>query len=468
MEKNILFWFRNDLRLLDNQALFEASKKGKVIPVYVFIESNTRKNNLGFERMGEKRAQFLVESVNSLKKDLQNMGSDLIVKIGEPGKILLELSRKYKCSEVFASKAVTQEDTNMEAELSLLLKPENIDLTLIWNSTLYHVRDLPFQVSALPTVYSEFRKQIERRTKVREPLDIVSAESFFSKTSIDKTDNLSQEKIGFKKVKIIYNGGEKEGQKRLDEFVWKSNGLKNYNKTRNNLDGENYSSKLSAWLSLGCISARTVYEQIKLFELKNGASQSTDDFKMELIWRDYFQFIALKFGIRLFKQSGIKHDMNKSWREEETDFNAWKTGNTGIPFIDSCMRELNTTGYISNRARQNACSFLVKDLNVTWWWGARYFEHALIDYDVCSNWGNWNYIAGIGTDPKEGRYINPLRQAEKYDPNGDYVRKWVPELANLPTEELNKPWENSKIIESNSYPKPIKDLEKQTSKKKEL
>jgi deoxyribodipyrimidine photo-lyase len=145
----------------------------------------------------------------------------------------------------------------------------------------------------------------------------------------------------------------------------------------------------------------------------------------ELIWRDYFHFVALKFGTRIFKNSGIKNDLMHEWKKNKTTFNNWVNGKTGVPFVDANMKELQLTGFMSNRGRQNVASYLINDLGIDWTWGASYFESQLVDYDVCSNWCNWNYIAGVGNDPREDRYFNISTQADKYDKNGEYVKLWL-------------------------------------------
>jgi deoxyribodipyrimidine photo-lyase len=156
-------------------------------------------------------------------------------------------------------------------------------------------------------------------------------------------------------------------------------------------------------------------------------NESTYWLIFELIWRDYFRMITKKYGNRIFKAGGIKNKILQL-RQDPDIFKRWTEGQTGIPFIDANMRELKQTGFMSNRGRQNVASFLVKDLKIDWRMGASYFEYTLIDYDVHNNWGNWNYVAGVGNDPREDRYFNTQLQAQRYDPSGKYVKRWLPEL----------------------------------------
>jgi deoxyribodipyrimidine photo-lyase len=192
---------------------------------------------------------------------------------------------------------------------------------------------------------------------------------------------------------------------------------------------------------------------------------STYWMKFELIWRDYFRYSMIKYGSQLFQLGGIQQkDLDKN--TYQPNFDKWANGQTGIPFIDANMRELNQTGYMSNRGRQNVASFLAQNLDFDWRWGAAYFESKLVDYDVCSNWGNWAYNSTVGHDPRN-RYFNIINQARKYDKKGEYVRLWVPELGDLPSEFVHEPWKMTDDQQSLyntqlgvDYPNPMIDLEK--------
>jgi len=264
----------------------------------------------------------------------------------------------------------------------------------------------------------------------------------------------------------MYKGGETEGNKRLKSYLWERGLLDTYKETRNGMLGDAYSTKLSAWLAIGALSPRKVYEEVKQYEQERIRNKSTYWLIFELLWRDYFRFIAKKYGIRLFQVSGIQ-DKGIDYRNDIAIFERWKNGETGVPFIDANMRELNASGFMSNRGRQNVASFLIKDLKVNWTWGAAYFESLLIDYDVCSNWGNWNYIAGVGNDPREDRYFNIMSQAKRYDPQGRYVRHWIPELAELigkkvhyPTEIEPQHLEEAGVDLGKDYPRPLVSFDK--------
>lgn len=463
MKKN-LYWFRNDLRLHDNYALFTASNNAEILPVFIIDERELTASSLGFKKTGVFRIQFLLESLENLKQNLKVKGADLIVKVGKPENIIFELSQKYQIEEVFTSKAVTQEETSIETELSQKLKTINIKLELIWQNTMIHVRDLPMPVKKLPDVFTEFRKQVEADWKIRDlspelgNINYLSNDEDLYLPNLKSLAYIKQEKHEFA---LDLKGGETAGLARLNDFLWKSESLKTYKETRNGLEGFDYSSKFSAWLSLGCLSPKYIYYEIKRFETEIIANESTYWLVFELLWRDYFYFISLKYGVRLFKRTGLSLDFNKTWRRNIADFKKWTDGITGVPFVDAFMRELNATGYMSNRGRQNAASYLLNDLKIEWWWGAMYFESLLIDYDVCANWGNWNYLAGIGNDPRDNRYFNQIKQAEMYDPEASFIKKWLPELEEFSAFDiLNINLENNNI----GYPKSPK-MKKQIENK---
>ena len=238
---------------------------------------------------------------------------------------------------------------------------------------------------------------------------------------------------------VSFEGGETAGLERLRYYLWETDLVKDYKETRNGLIGSDYSSKFSAWLAQGCLSPKMIYHELKKYEAERGANKSTYWLFFELLWRDFFRLMGKKYEEKIFLKGGTKDDAPDGLRNNWQHFRPWLEGETGVPFIDANMRELNLTGFMSNRGRQNVASFLVKDLKINWQMGAEYFESMLIDYDVTSNWGNWNYVAGVGSDPREDRYFNIVKQARRYDPQGDYVRLWVPELSDLPTDFIHIP-----------------------------
>jgi deoxyribodipyrimidine photo-lyase len=206
---------------------------------------------------------------------------------------------------------------------------------------------------------------------------------------------------------------------RIREYFWETKNILKYKQTRNGLIGPSYSTKFSPWLAFGCISSRYILSEVQRFEAEVQENDSTYWVWFELLWRDYFRLVAMKFGNEIFKETGItrgsKTTATPKWiqgQEGKRRFEAWSQGTTGVPFVDANMRELKATGFMSNRGRQNVASYLVKDLQVDWRMGAEWFESNLLDYDPCSNYGNWLYIAGLGNDPREDRYFNVIKQAK--------------------------------------------------------
>lgn len=224
-----------------------------------------------------------------------------------------------------------------------------------------------------------------------------------------------------------FHGGEVAGHDRIQHLVRKGH-MTTYKETRNGVLGPDFSTKLSAWLALGCVTARQIHGYLVDFEeaksdvgkgapgYGEGENTGTAAVRFELLWRDYFRLATRKFGPRLFQIEGFKNDMTHVWkypqkdREVQQKVNRFLEGTTGIGFIDASMRELFLTGYTSNRLRQNVASFLAKHLGIDWRIGAEWYESLLCDYDLSNNWGNWQYNAGVGNDPREARVFNPVKQ----------------------------------------------------------
>ncbi len=453
-DKNILVWFRNDLRIEDNEILLEACEKAThIIPVYVFDQryyQNTTYNTL---KTGLFRAQFILESVNDLKNSLHFLGADLLVIKGKPEEVIPQIAQKYNAEVVYHHREVASEETEISTLVEDALWKLKINLKHFIGHTFYHKEDLPFPIKNIPDVFTTFRKKVERESTVRPcflvPNKIVVPNNLEPSAMPTLTD------LGFNAcaddlAKANFKGGESEGLKRLKYYLWDTDFLKKYKLTRNGLLGMDYSSKLSPWLSAGCLSPRSIYWEIKKYERERGANDSTYWLIFELLWRDYFRFMFKKHGTKYFLEEGFKNKTQDIAENQLQLFEAWKNGQTGIPFIDANMIELNKTGFMSNRGRQNVASFLIKDLKVNWVLGAAYFEEKLIDYSPSSNWGNWAYIAGVGNDPREDRYFNIIKQATDYDPKAEFVKHWLPQLKNIPHSKIHALY-NLPVVELANY-----------------
>ena len=468
-QKRAIVWFRNDLRLHDNEALQEAlSNAEEVLPVYVFDERVFNgKTKFGFPKTGKFRAQFIIESIQDLKQNLRQRGVDLIIRIGKPEEILFDLAQEVKSSWIFCNRERTPEELSVQDHLESKLWKIGQEIRYTRGKMLYHTSDLPYPITQTPEIFTTFRKETERITPVREPLPTPNQLPPLS-IRVEIGEIPSLEDFGhspFSKDErsvIPFKGGETEGLRRLKYYLWDSNLIKSYEDTRNGMMGGDYSTKFSAYLAQGCLSPKMIYHELKKYESERGENKSTYWLFFELLWRDFFRLIAKKYGNKVFQIGGLIGKPDAKWRTDERLFNIWAQGETGIPFVDANMRELNATGFMSNRGRQNVASFLTKDLNVNWLMGAEWFESQLVDYDPCSNYGNWLYVAGVGNDPRENRYFNILTQAQRYDAQGDYVKLWIPELTNVPVDKIHRP-DTWSLDEQNcysvklgvQYPKPM-------------
>lgn len=427
--KRALVWFKTDLRLHDNETLVLAMEQSdEVIPVYCFDEAHFKTTKFGFKKTGNFRAHFLLESLMDLDKNLRAVGSGLIVVKGKPEVEIAKLIEKYNVQKVYAKDEVAYEELQTQALVQKELSKINTPLVTINSSTLYQEEDLPFSIKDIPDVFTNFRKQVEKESKIRAAFSKPKA---INSPEIDVLNLPSLEELGLENIAtdnravLDFEGGETASWTRLEHYFFKTKSLSVYKETRNGLVGADYSSKFSAWLALGCISARSIYAQIQHYEKEIVANESTYWLVFELLWRDYFRFVMKKYGHLFFLQNGIKTSKKNSNRHNAKLFETWKNAQTGNDFINANMLELKLTGFMSNRGRQNVASYLVNDLQLDWRYGAAYFEEQLIDYDVCSNWGNWAYLAGVGNDPRENRAFNIEKQANDYDKNNTYRNLWL-------------------------------------------
>ncbi len=470
MGARAIVWFRSDLRLHDNEAILEAYNHAQeIIYVYVFDERTfTGKTKFGFPKTDSFRAQFIIESVENLRKNLAAKKARLIVRVGNPEEILFEICRESKASWIFCNRERTQEEVLVQDALERNLWSIGREVRYSRGKMLYYTADLPFPITHTPDNFTAFRKEVEKFVPIREPLDTDLKDLPDSRFNIEEGDIPSLSSFGLSdKVNKEIKGGEDVALSQLRYFLWDTDLVSKYKETRNGLLGRDYSSKLSAHLSLGTISPKLVAHEIYKYEKQRKKNDSTYWMIFELLWRDFFRLIGKKYGNKIFQIGGLFGTNQVSRSADQALFQKWADGETGVPFVDANMKELNATGFMSNRGRQNVASFLVNDLKLNWIMGAEYFESLLIDYDPCSNYGNWNYLAGVGTDPRSDRYFNILHQAKKYDPDGDFVRHWIPELNKLSGAKIHAPCclSESELADSGvtlpeTYREAIVDIEK--------
>lgn len=421
-----LVWFRNDLRTQDNTVLYEAWKKSdKVIALYCLDPRHFDTTQFGFKKTEKFRAQFLLETLGDLKAQLLNLNIELLVYHKPPEAIIPEICDKHEIQTVYFQKEWTREE--VEVEQNVASKLNAVEIKSLYNQFLYHPEDINFDIAKTPQVFTVFRKKLEKYIPIRKEVTIEKLPT--SNRIENHTEIPTLSDLGFEDFEthpnsaFPFKGGETEGLKRLEDYFFKTKKLGVYKKTRNGLVGTDYSSKFSAWLANGSLSARSIYWQVKKFEKEYFKNESTYWLIFELIWRDYFKYIALKHGNQIFKLEGIlKKDYQ--WSTNQKQVTDWIEGKTPSNFVNANMIEIKETGWMSNRGRQNVASYFAKELELDWRIGAAYFESLLIDYDVHSNYGNWMYVAGVGNDPRD-RKFNVQLQAERYDTSGKFRNLWL-------------------------------------------
>ena len=434
----VLYWLRNDLRLHDNEVLAALPPTATaLLPVYCFDPVALGPDAyLGLPRLGPHRLGFLLDTLADLRARYAALGSDIHFVVGRPEEALPALARQLGAQAVYTSTEHTTEEEEAEDALTDALGP-TIPLRRFETLTLLHPADLSINVRNLPFSFSKFRFDVAARTPTRAPLPaptrlpalpaglvpaplptpaaLLAALELPAATAPARDSRSALPALG---------GGETAGLARLHDYAVARHLIGRYDDTRNQLLGEAYSTKFSAWLSNGSLSARQVWAAIDDYDATHGdRSKGALQLRLELLWRDYFRLLAHKAGPDFFRWRGLRDQQPKPTRPDRAVLDNWIAGRTGNAFVDANMRELAATGFMSNRGRQNVASYLIHDLHQDWRWGAAYFEHQLIDHDAASNWGNWKYIAGTGTDVRDTAFDVP-QQAKRYDPQGRYARTW--------------------------------------------
>ncbi|WP_336094360.1 DASH family cryptochrome [Leeuwenhoekiella sp. CH_XMU1409-2] len=427
---NNLVWFRNDLRVKDNTSLFKASKNAKrLAAIYCFDPRQFQEDQFGFKKTERFRAQFLIETVTELREHLAELNIPLYIYNEQPEDILPQLMERLQIDQLFFQ----EEWTSEEQEVTRKVKEScsaSVTFFESYDQFLIHPEDLPYKsIEAIPNVFTQWRKKCEKNLNIREEVAIAAFPQTnyeATSTSIPTLQDLNLESFEpDHRTAFPFKGGEQQALNRIEDYFWQTKKLAVYKKTRNGLTGKNYSSKLSAWLANGSISARTIYWKIKAFEQEETKNESTYWLFFELMWRDFFKYISLKYGDQIFKIGGIL-EKDYDWKTNKAAKKEWINGQTKYDFVNANMKEIAATGWMSNRGRQNVASYWAKELQQDWRIGAAYFESMLIDYDVHSNYGNWMYNSGVGNDPRD-RKFNIKSQAERYDSDGKFRRLWLQE-----------------------------------------
>lgn len=410
-----LIWFTKDLRIHDNPVLAWAQANAAEIIGLLFEDTVASSLN----------TDFYFHSALELQKKFKEKGLYLSILKGKPSKEIPIWMKSNDVDIVLTQDSFNSRDRDELTKLEEILSPGQ--LKIFYGQTLIEPSQLPYEISKLPLVFTEFRKKVEASAIIQEPLftTLEFLEGFNPQVPGDA--RLKEMNILDMRLEYPFDllPGESNGLKRVEDFFLGTQSIEHYKKTRNGMIQKDQSSKFSLYLSCGCLSPRLIYSKLKNYEETYGENESTKWFFYELLWRDYFKFLALKIGRKLFSINGLSSNP-KSWEQNDQEFQKWCSGETGADFIDANMIELNQTGWMSNRGRQNVASYLAKTMKIDWTLGAHYFEQMLIDFDTESNWGNWIYVAGVGTDPRD-RIFNYKRQAEMYDSDFSYRKMWLPQ-----------------------------------------
>ncbi|WP_346837802.1 DASH family cryptochrome [Microbulbifer sp. SAOS-129_SWC] len=425
-----LVWFHNDLRTGDNCSLHQAcSKDAGVIALYCFDPQYFRTSEFGFPRTGKYRAQFLRQTLGDLRTQLHALNISLIICHGDPALLLPDIVRRYNVTDIYRQREWTRDERHTLERV--LARPELRDVRLheCYDQFLLHPDDMPFtSLEDLPQVFTAFRQRCEGHIAVRaqlpnppcrRPGNLIECDS-----RIPDMETLGLEPFERDPRSVFpFVGGSNAARARVHQYFWRTLGLTRYKHTRNGLLGRDYSSKLSPWLANGSLSPRHVYWKVKAFERDVIANEDTYWLIFELLWRDFFKYISLQHGDRIFHASGLSTRPHHGRHDPEV-LQQWIEGRTQYDFVNANMREIAATGWMSNRGRQNVASYWCKEMGQDWRIGAAWFESLLIDHDVHSNTGNWLYQCGAGNDPRDRRF-DIEAQAARYDADGRYRRQWL-------------------------------------------
>ena len=383
-------WLQINLRLTDNKPLSAAQKQGHPIVLF-FSWSNAlyQDTPYAFPRMSANRRKFMERVLDNLNE--QCLGSDIslhVIDSNNPLDGLKELEAQYDIQGIYTEEPLQTQERDLLNQVQDLYETHSF-----FENFLISPDELPFEVKETPELFTQFRKKVEKYID-------------FKRAFVD--------------VETPLDAGI--GTARMMDYIWEKQAVKSYKETRNALDGNYYSTQLSPYLSIGSLSPRQVAEQVKKYESQVLSNSSTYWVIFELLWRDFFRYMSLKHGKKLFLKGGIQ-ESETEWKWHKPTFEKWTQGRLNEPLVDALMNQLRSTGFMSNRGRQIVANYWCKQLKQDWRVGAAWFEHCLIDYDVSSNWGNWQYQAGVGND-KQDRYFNLEKQRRQFDPDNTFINKF--------------------------------------------
>lgn len=437
--KLVIHWFRRDLRVSDNTAFYHATQRAEqVLPVFIMEDALRTGPDVGAARLA-----FLLRSAESLQKNLNALGYPLIVRAGKSEIEIPKLCAETGAVAVFANKRYEPYAMARDNRIFRALNAAGIGFELFKDAVIWDEEELLTQAGKPYTVFTPYSKAWKSR-RIPTPLPRIpkSSKSFSSAASLELPTDPGA--FGHSLHQTIPEAGEAAAQKTLAGFI--RHGLHDY-KTRRDIPALAGTSQLSPHLRAGTIGIRTVLAKIR------EARPPDDSFLNELIWREFFLQILNNFPHVMGGSLHREFD-GLPWENDSAKFDAWKSGQTGYPIIDAAMRCLNATGWMHNRLRMIVAMFLTKDLLISWQWGERYFIQQLVDGDMAANNGGWQWSAGTGADAAPYfRIFNPVAQSLRFDPEAEFIKRWVPELQSFPTALCHEPWREPGATKS--YPQRI-------------
>ena len=458
----IILWFRNDLRLGDHRALTAAVKTGAPIILLYVLDDETP----GQWRMGGASRWWLHHSLAALAKDVAKKGNTLILRRGSAREELPKIAAGCGAAAVYFSRCYEPSAVALEADLKALLEERGIVCKRFSGALLREPEDIRTKAGDVFKVYTPFWRALSSEFTVGKPLAAPAAIPLPSK--LPKSDALASLALLPRKLDwpaglaVEWTPGEAGANARLNTFF--ESAMKDYAEARNRPDLPG-TSRLSPHLHFGEITpALCWYRASQAAAHSPGSDKGHETFLKEIVWRE-FAHTLLFYWPNLPEAPFRPAFSSFPWSENAEHLNAWQRGQTGYPIVDAGMRELWTTGYMHNRVRMITASFLIKDLLVPWQRGEEWFWDTLVDADLANNAAGWQWVAGCGADAAPYfRIFNPVTQGEKFDPNGDYVRAWIPEISKLPTEHIHAPWDapadelaRAGVVLGKTYPQPIID-----------
>ncbi len=460
MSDLILFWHRRDLRISDNIGLTQANQQSeKVVGVFCLDQNILKRDDIAPARI-----TYMIGCLQHLQKGYQEVGSQLLILSGKPTEAIPKLATFLEVKVVCWNLDVEPYSRERDRQVREILETANIQVRTSWDQLLHCPEEIFTTTSKAYSVYTPFWKTWISKKKshpVNTPrLKGLTAEKLEQIKQFGVIELPTAQELGFNwENPLILEPGETMALEKLKEFCHYP--IYSYQEQRNfpSVDG---TSQLSPALKFGAIGIRTVWAKTQeLVEncSSNEAFESIETWRKELAWREFYQYVMYHYP-ELEKGPYRETGKNFPWENNQEYFQAWCEGKTGYPIVDAAMRQLNETGWMHNRSRMIVASFLTKDLMINWQWGEKYFMQKLIDGDLSANNGGWQWSVSSGMDAKPLRIFNPASQAQKYDPEAEYIRGWVSELRSVDTEYLvtgNIPMDERIAV---GYPAPIVDHKK--------